>query len=1101
MLTSLHIKPILRQNAILLFFFLLSLSLMAQQEYRFEHISKSEGLSQGTINAIFEDNNGLMWFGTNDGLNLYDGTKIEVFRRNFEDPQSIPNNHILAINQDKKGRLWVGTFGNDLCYLDPVTENFYPWQEYIENYVVTDIGDKIFCIDINQKTNELLAGSDKGILIIDLDKKKMRFLDMQNFMVDSIRVGNIYSLLAEDENIWIGTGFGGLIHYDGKSQKFTPIGYDHERSNLTASINKGTIFDIIKDKTATIWVATFGDFVLKLDRQKNLLSRVDFEQQSPIFHELAYTRNITLVGDTAIWATTEYGFQVFDLKSRKIYNTRYNADNPFGVSSSSLKTIFADSKGGVWIGGNGYGLNYYFPVSKGFRNLTCQPGQKKSLDFRSVRTIYVDENQNLFVGGYGGMNAFDKAGNLIWRKPELDVAYVSYPDMQNENYLWVGRENGGLILVDKKQGNFVHNFDNNQEHIKDKISGNFITSLLPKSKNELWVGTETGLNLFNTETFKSQFFQHDPENKISVPNGKIRDIFKDSKGRTWLASFGGGVAYMKNDDMLFRTFKNDPKDPKSISSNNVYCVHESLTGDIYIGTESGLNRFDEITQTFAHLNTSNGLVNDVVYRIENDLLGRLWISTNEGLSCFDPTKKTFRNYDQEDGLQANEFNSNASFVDQNGTMYFGGIDGVTIFDPLSLKDNINPPKIIFTNLTICNKKAIIDPPITQAKNVCLNYHNQAFKLEFAALNFYKAHKNQYAYRIKEINQEWQMLGNKNSIEIIHLGFGTFTIEVKASNNDNYWSPDPAQLIISIPPPFWAAKWFIFISIVGFLILLFTLYRLRIRNLEKNKRLLEKEINLRTHELQVANSNLKSEIKIRQQTEEELQIANRTKDRFFSIIAHDLKNPIGVLLGLAEMLKTEYDDLDQKEKKEMIDAMFKSAADNYKLLENLLSWARSQQNRLNLNIHEFDLFEVIQENISFLAEQAKTKKIKFKTELSANIIVLADYQTISTVVRNLLSNAIKFTHNGGTIQIGIKKNQDTVTLNITDNGIGIDQENIEKLFRIDEQFKRPGTMNEKGTGLGLILCKEFVEANYGSISVKSEAGKGSTFSITLPSGNA
>ncbi len=831
------------------------------------------------------------------------------------------------------------------------------------------------------------------------------------------------------------------------------------------------------------------------------MSKVEFEQQGPIFHELAYTRQITLVGDTAIWATTDYGFQVLDLNNNRIHNTRYNADNPFGVSSSGLKTISADSKGGVWIGGNGYGLNYYFPVSKGFKHLTYQPGQNKGLDFRSIRTIYVDKNQNLFVGGYGGMNAFDKAGNLIWRNPDLDVAYVSYPDMQNENYLWVGRESGGLILVDKKQGKFIHSFDNNLLQIKDKLSGNFIMSLLPKSKNELWVGTETGLNLFNTETFKSQFFQHDPANKMSIPAGRIRDIFKDSKGRTWLGSFGGGVAYMKNDDMLFRTFKNDPRDPKSISSNNVYCVHESMSGDIYIGTESGLNRFDEITQTFAHFNTSNGLVNDVVYRIENDLLGRLWISTNEGLSCFDPLKKTFRNYDREDGLQANEFNSNASFVDEYGTMYFGGINGVTFFDPLSLKDNTKAPKVIFTDLTIKNKKAIIDPPITKAEKVILDYDNQAFKLEFAALNFYKPRKNQFAYRIKEINEEWQLLGNKNSIEIIHLGFGTFTFEVKASNNDNYWSTDPAQLIISIPPPFWAAKWFIFTTIAVFLLLLFILYRLRVRNLEKNKLALEKEINLRTHELQVANFSLKSEIEIRQQTEEELQIANRTKDRFFSIIAHDLKNPIGVLLGLTELLKTEFDDLSQEEKKEMVDAMFKSATDNYKLLENLLSWARSQQKRLNLSIKAFDLFELVQENIGFLGEQAKTKKIQIQVELSAKTYVLADYETISTVVRNLISNAIKFTPIGGTIQINTVKNQDTITLAITDNGIGIEQENIEKLFRIDEQVKRSGTMNEKGTGLGLVLCKEFVEANYGSISVKSEAGKGSTFSITLPSGNA
>ncbi|HOI31255.1 MAG TPA: two-component regulator propeller domain-containing protein [Bacteroidales bacterium] len=1073
----------------------------AQPNYRFEHLSKNEGLSQGTINAIFEDMDGLMWFGTKDGLNRYDGHEIKVFRRNFNDSLSLPNNHILSINQDKTGRLWIGTFGNNLSYFDPITEMFYNWKNFVSEEDDINIGDKIFCIEINHQNNKLLAGSDKGILIVDLKSKEMRFLDMQNFMVDSIHVGNIYSLLSEGEDFWIGTDYGGLIHFNTKTNTFTPIGYDHMRSNLTATTNKGTILYILKDNSSNIWVATFGDYVLRLDREKNLLSKIDFEQHGPVFHELAFTRQIALVGDTAIWATNEYGFQVFDLQRQIVYNTRYSPDNPFGVSSSGLKTVFADSNGGVWIGGNGYGLNYYFPVSKGFKHLMYQPGQPKGLDFRSIRTIFVDKNQNLFVGGYGGMNAFDKAGNAIWKNPALNVAYITLPDTKNKNLLWVGRENGGLNLVNKKNGEIVQYLSNVQPNEKNRLLGNFVMSLLFKSEDELWIGTESGLNLLNTKTNTTVHFRHDPNNKTSIPEGRISCIFRDSKGRTWLASIGGGVAYMKDDDMTFRSFKNNQRDPLSISSNNVFYVAESRSGEIYIGTESGLNRFDKTTQTFTTYTTSDGLVNDVVYRIESDAKGRLWISTNEGLSCFDPENKSFRNYTREDGLQANEFNNGASFVDQYGTMYFGGVNGVSIFDPLSLQDNTTPPEVIFTNLTVGNNRLIIDPPITQAKQVNLEYDNQSFRLEFAALNFYKAKKNQYAYRIRELQNEWQMLGNTNSIEIVRLGHGTFTIEVIASNNDNHWNFNPAQLTIYIAPPFRLTTWFKISTLIALILFLILLYRLRLSNLEHKKLALEKQVSTRTRELLEANSNLKSEIEIRLQTEEELKIANNTKDRFFSIIAHDLKNPLAALLGLTEIMRNEFDLLSEKEKKDIATMMFNSANDNYKLLETLFSWARSQQKQLKLDIHEQDLYEIVSENIGFLTEQAKSKKIQLLTDIPENTCVFVDYQTISTVVRNLISNAIKFTHIGGLVQISSQKAGNHIILNVTDNGIGMQPEDLDKLFRIDAQFKQDGTLNEKGTGLGLVLCKEFMQANKGSISAKSEKDKGSTFSISLPACNA
>jgi len=1073
---------------------------VGQNKYRFDHITKKDGLSQGTINAIFEDKYGLMWFGTKDGLNLYDGNEIKVFRKNFQDPFSLPNNHILAINQDDNSRLWIGTSGNNLCYYNPVTDQFYPWQHLLNMGDSIDIGFNVYCINIDRKNQKLYAGSEKGILQIDLKNLTHDFIPMATYSSDGILAGNIYSLLSEADTLWVGTDLGGLIKHDLNTGVSHTIGYDHTRTNQHAAINKGTVMGLVKDRKGQIFVATFGDFVLKVDRQNLMLSRIAIKDFNPDHRDLAYTRQIALVGDTSIWATSEYGFQVLNLNQKELHQIKFDPDDPGGINSNGLKSIYADSHGGVWIGGNGFGLNYYFPVNKGFKHLRYDPSHSKSLDFKSVRSIYVNNEDQLFVGGYGGVNAFDKKGKKIWSNPDLHVGYVMLPHSNDKNLIWLGKEGGGLFLIDKRTGNLAIDVYAKMNAKNQQIFGSMVMCLTYKNNNELWIGTESGLNLLKTDNYEVIFYSHDPSDKVSVPNGRIKEIYKDSKERTWLATIGGGVAYMKNDDMLFRSFTHNPKDQKSISSNNVFCIHETESGEIYLGTESGLNHFEETTQTFTKLNTSNGLANDVVYRIESDAQNRMWISTNEGISCYDPYTKTFRNYDKEDGLQENEFNSGASFKDYHGNLYFGGINGVSIFDPETLTDNVDPPKVIFTNLLIGNKKALIDPPIMKAKNVYLSYDNQAFKLEFTALNFYKPKKNQYAYRIREISEDWHYLGNSNSIEIMRLGFGTYTIEVLASNNDNYWSAKPAQLNLHIAPPFWASTWFILSSIATLSFILIFIYRSRLSSLKKKKAVLEKEVCIRTKELQQTNEKLKSEIMIRQQTEEELKIANNTKDRFFSIIAHDLKNPFGVLFGLTEILNLEYDQLSDEEKKEMISAMTSSAADNVKLLENLLNWARTQQKRLEINTEKIDLYELVLENVGFLAEQAKAKQIDINIELTAKTIVLADYQTTSTVIRNLLSNAIKFTHPGGTIIIDKNVSTETVTLNIKDSGVGIAEKNLSKLFSIDEQIKHPGTMNEKGTGLGLILCKEFVEANKGTIAVKSELGKGSTFSISLPHEN-
>ncbi|MBS4060708.1 MAG: hypothetical protein KG029_09935 [Bacteroidetes bacterium] len=1086
--------------ALMVFLFVFQANFSAQSQLRFEHINKNDGLSQGTVNAILQDNNGLMWFGTNDGLNRYDGKNMIIYRRNHADKSSLPNNNIISLGQDAYNRLWVGTMGSGLFYLDPVKNTFHSFNEIIDNPDKVDVGQRINCIFIDTTDNVLWAGSNKGVIYLDFKARKLNFIDFSAKEFDGVFVGNIYSLLVEKNLVWIGTDKGGLLRLDKSTNQLISVPILNKLIFTNDIGYRGIIMNILRDKNGLLWVSTLGNSVLLLDEIALTLVNPGFINENQNDGLSPWIRAMAMVGDTSIWcATSGEGLQIIDLVSKKITSIRFNAADSYGIASNAFKSIYTDNIGGVWIGDNGLGINYYFPVSKKIKNINYTSGAS-SLKFQSVRTIYRDENKNLWIGGYGGFNVFDSNFKRIIVSENIENAYCIYPDPFIKEEIWIGSEGEGLRKISKKNGRQLQRFLSSTPEKQEGILGTSVYSILDKNEDEIWVGTEQALNVFNIKTGINKEMKIESKGELFNTKGRIRVLYKDSKNRTWIGTLGEGLTFMYNNTLVFNIFKHDAENLTSISSNIIYSIYESKKGLIYIGTDNGLNIYDEITGTFKHINTAHGLINDVVYGILEDEENNIWLSTNEGISCYNPSTGSFRNYTLEDGLQANEFNSGAYYKDDEGTLYFGGVNGVSIFKPEDLNDNPIEPKIVFTQLKIGNVPAIIDPPITNATEIKLDYFNQSFRLEFAALNFYKPKKNQYAYRIKEIRGDWTYLGNENSIEIANLGYGTFTIEVIASNNDGVWNEKGISLNVIINPPFWATFWFR-LSLIFFISALLSLFfYFRIRGLKRNKRRLEKEVDARTKELQETNLDLMHEIKVRKKTEEELNTANQTKDKFFSIIAHDLKNPFNVMLGLTELLYEDFGSFTPKEQKELLQTVGKSTRELYNLLENLLSWSMAQRGKIVYTTEKIDLSKIVNETVFLLTEQAKQKNIELQSAVSPGLAALADKNSISTVLRNFISNAIKFTPLGGSIIITSDDSEAMISISVSDTGVGISEENIQKLFRIDEQFKTTGTAKEKGTGLGLVLCSEFIQANGGAISVKSKLGKGSTFTFSLPKAN-
>jgi signal transduction histidine kinase len=481
---------------------------------------------------------------------------------------------------------------------------------------------------------------------------------------------------------------------------------------------------------------------------------------------------------------------------------------------------------------------------------------------------------------------------------------------------------------------------------------------------------------------------------------------------------------------------------------------------------------------------TNILPNNRIHAITQDNKGNIWISSNYGITRLNPEIQSIRNYTKEDGLQGDQFYQQSFLRTRNGELYFGGYNGFNSFNPDSLKDNDFIPPVYITDFQIFNKPVTYAVPgaqfptyISEAKKIKLNWNQSVFSFSFAAINYTYPKKNQYSYIMEGFEKDWNYTdASRRYVTYTNLDPGEYTFRVRATNNDGIRNDTGTSLKIIILPPWWKTLWFRLIIVSTGILLITTIVLSRFRRLKNQKVLLEKSVVKKTAELNELNA---------------------SKDKFFSIIAHDLKNPFNTIIGFSDILLEEISSGDLIKGNESARMIHSSAIQTFRLLENLLEWANSQTGKISYKPSPVNLNELLNEDFITLNDMAIRKNIELKRFIPDNLVIMADRNMIKTVLRNLISNAIKFTPKKGKVEVNALTNDKYVEIAVSDNGIGMTKEIMAKLFRIDANLSTQGTENERGTGLGLILCKEFVEKNGGKIWVESESGKGSTFKFILP----
>lgn len=816
-------------------------------DMKFQRLSREDGLSMSTITCILQDRMGFMWFGTEDGLNRFNGYEFTVYRYAPDNPATISNNVIYSILEDKDGILWVGTEDGGLNQFDPRTETFSAYRHHPLNPKSLS-HDAVVCL-YEDRRGGIWIGTEGGGLNF-FDKKNKVFEAYRNNPNDprSLSSDNVTSI-AEDRHgiLWIGT-INGLNRMD--ENGFTVFKHDPENPN---SLSHNEIRSLYIDKTSEgkniLWIGTIGGGLNKFDGKHFTVFTENEVDENGLHNNSVW--EIYKDRDGTLWVGTDGGLHQFDGDRFKVYQR--DPDKQHSLSNNHVTSVYEDNGGVLWVGTIN-GLNKH--SRKKFNVFQHDPDDPNSLSGASVFSFYEDRHGFLWVGtAYGGLNKMDGQKFSAYKNVAEDPDSLSHntvasitgrEDRKGKEILWIGTFGGGLNRFDgKKFSVFRHDpYDPNS------LSNNFILTMIKDRNDDLWIGTKSGgLNKFDPDTGKFTVFQHDPFTPDGLSDNFVTSIHEDRKGILWIGTGRGGLN--RFDGRHFTIFKPNPKNPGSLSDNFVRCIHEDRSGTIWVGTEGGLNKMNP-DNSFTHFREKDGLPNDIVYGILEDDAGNLWLSTNNGLSKFDPRTREFRNYDVEDGLQSNQFVIGSYYKSPDGKMYFGGINGYNTFYPDEIKDNPFIPPIVITNFLIFNKPVKIGKNSTLQESILLtaelqlSYKDYVFSFEFAALSYSVPDKNRYQYKMEGFEKEWNVVNSKRRFATYtNLPAGFYTFYVKGSNNDGIWNDTGQSIQITVTPPFWRTWWFrllVSLTCLASIILFFQLrtYAIRRRNRELQDQITERQ---------------------------------------------------------------------------------------------------------------------------------------------------------------------------------------------------------------------------------------------------------------------
>ncbi|MGH8855279.1 MAG: two-component regulator propeller domain-containing protein, partial [Telluria sp.] len=843
-----------------------------------------------------------------------------------------------------------------------------------------------------------------------------------------------------------------------------------------------------------------------------------------------------------IWiGTHDHGLLRWRGREDTFESHRHAVTDHHSLGDNQVSSLYRDRLGTFWVGTWFAGVSRVDLGSGGFARIVRRDDVPGTLADNKARALLADGDK-LWVGTSTALNHIDPATGIttVYRHdPRNPNSLVDTPAAalarDRRGVLWIGSRTG-ITSFDPASGRFV------RQALPGDADANNVRGMYTSSDNQVWIATRGGLHRLDPETRKVESFRHDPARSTSLADDIVRPILQDRRGRMWVGTFDG-LDLMDRETGRFRHFRHDPYDPASLSHDEVHYLFEDSQGDIWVGTAVGLNRMvtaSDGSVSFVRYTTRDGLIDDAVAAILEDGDGRLWISTTGGLSSFDPAGNRWRSYTSADGITEGAFFDASALRGVDGTLYFGGFNGITAFDPRAIRDNRVAPRPVITGLTIFNKPieealpGLLTGPVEHAETLTLPAGASVFSLEFSALHFAAPERNRFAYRLDGFDQDWvQADASKRFATYTNLDPGTYVFRLRAANKDGVWSEQVAALAITIEPPPWGTPWFRAIAALLLIALFYAAVRMRMSGLRRQKEQLARQVSVRTEQVEQQNRVLESqtrelrdqEKRVREQSNElarayralqeneeflrqakrRAEDATRQKSEFLANMSHEMRTPLAGVIGMLGFALR--DQGLRANTRDQIQRGQGNAQALLTIINDLLDFSKIEAGKLSIENIDFDLHAMIRGVASLFEEQAAGKSVGFDVSLDAALprFVVGDPTRLRQVLVNLVGNAFKFTRSGA-VTLGVEcrpgdqvrgEGWNMLRFTVRDTGIGIPADALPRLFQKFEQADTTTTRRYGGTGLGLAICRQLVALMGGSIGVNSVEGKGSTFSVLLP----
>jgi ligand-binding sensor domain-containing protein/signal transduction histidine kinase/DNA-binding response OmpR family regulator len=1055
-------------------------------------LNLKNGLSNNYVQCIGQDQLGYMWIGTRDGLNRFDGDRVVIFR------EQLPSSFIYCLMSHSSGKLWIGTSQGGISIYDPRTESFQ---------VLSD--RRPFSILRNKDVYSLVEDSHHNVWIASLQGLgKIPSGTDTLLWFEKNAAGFTFSVTSALEtkngNILIGTNAG-----------IFRVNNDQSLNLARESIIPENVMvrSIIQDKKGELWFSTDAHGVYRYNETTNTIQQYHPGNQPGkntsvwnLFQDRRGKLFAGLINDGIFW---------FDESKNDFVRMTTPTEK---LNSESITSIANDNAGNMWIGSHGAGVCFFQPGHYVFEKyLNTYDANNKT----TIVSTFLEDTNGMWIGTDGdGIKFQDKKNNLhsaysVKSGLSSNTVLTIASDTRNK---WVGTWQGGVNYIDErgKITRLASSDDQNTILLNSNIK-----SLMMDSLSRLWIVTH-GDGFFVLDIRTKQFVDPGTINKAYHKDVAKwgSTILQRKNGEIWLGSHSGLFQFRKNN---LKEFHADGS-PNALASSLIYTLFEDSKGQAWVGTSKSLEKYNEVTKSFENYSKKFGIPPNVKCILE-DHNKNLWISTANEIIRFNEETKSVEHFDTGFNAQEGQYFECSCVKRSDGKLFFGGTEGFNSFWPDSVNEITSTPALHITNLSLFNKieqptGKVLAESMPFTEKISLRHDQNLVTFEFVAIEFMRPKKALYSYLMEGFNHEWSPVSSSNTATYTNLNPGHYVFRVRNVSTTGKILAETST-IVEIIPPFWTTIWFKALVVLTVLMLFATFMWYRLQYSRRQRLLLSAMVRERTKEINNKNTLLSQqaeELKVKneslieqerkileqaltvsvqrdqlQETNAALHASLNTKDTLFSIIAHDLKNPFTSVLGNTHVLYSEYTRYSDQERKELLHKIYDSSSGIYALLENLLVWSKAQQNLFVYQPQRLSFNNFVSDHFQFISSPAEKKALTLHNASNEDVSFDADPDMLSIVFRNLLSNALKFSPQGGRIRVGYTLSNSMLELYIEDEGPGL--ENPQNVFD-----NRVGLQQDHRHGLGLTLCREFVDMHGGKILATNNSGSGARFSFTLPMSN-